>query len=163
MSRKPDRPRGTTPATPAAPPAAAWTFFTNHTHVLVCLLQDPKARLREVAARIGITERAVQKIVLELETAGVLTRHRDGRRNRYHIDLDRPLRHPVESHVALRQVLAPILGRSPGRATPKKRLEARSPGPPAEAEGGGFEPPRQLPAYAISNRVPSATRTPLRG
>lgn len=99
-------------AEPASPP---WTFLTNHSHVLVCLLQDPTARLRDVAARIGITERAVQKIVLDLELAKVLERHREGRRNHYRLSLEVPLRHPVEAHCTLRDLLAPILRTSAGR------------------------------------------------
>ena len=58
-----------------------WTFLSNHTHVLVALAAQPGATLREVAASVGITERAVQRIVAELEAAGVLERHRDGRRS----------------------------------------------------------------------------------
>jgi DNA-binding MarR family transcriptional regulator len=75
-----------------------WTFFTNHAHVLVCLAGDPEMRLRDVGAQVGITERAVQKIVAELEAGGVLERERQGRRNVYRIHGDLPLRHPLESH-----------------------------------------------------------------
>jgi len=88
--------------------AQGWTFLTNHSHVLVCLLQDPSVRLRDVAERIGITERAVQKIILDLETARVLRRVREGRRNRYQIQLDLPLRHAVEAHCTIREILSPI-------------------------------------------------------
>ena len=95
---------------------ADWTFLTNHTHVLVCLLQDPSARLRDVADRIGITERAVQNIILDLETARVLHRVREGRRNRYKIQLDLPLRHAVEAHCSLRELLAPIAASPPRTA-----------------------------------------------
>lgn len=77
---------------------AAWTFLTNHSHVLICLSMDPEMRLRDVAARVGITERAVQKIVAELEEGGVLTRTKVGRRNRYRIRAGKRLRHPVEGH-----------------------------------------------------------------
>lgn len=76
----------------------AWTFFTNHAHVLVCLAGDPEMRLRDVGVEVGITERAVQKIVSELEAGGVLERERQGRRNVYRILGDLPLRHPLESH-----------------------------------------------------------------
>lgn len=87
-----------------------WTFLSNHAHVLVCLASDPGARLRDVAAQVGITERAVQKIVSDLESAGILTRERDGRRNRYHMVLDRPLRHPVERHRSIGALLGMLLG-----------------------------------------------------
>lgn len=76
----------------------AWTFFSNHAHVLVCLARDPSVRLREVAAMVGITERAAQRIVSQLEAAGVLSKEREGRRNHYLIDERAPLRHPLESH-----------------------------------------------------------------
>lgn len=75
-----------------------WTFLTNHTHVLICLTQDPEMRLRDVADMVGITERATQRIVSDLESGGALTRVRQGRRNRYDVNLDLPLRHPLESH-----------------------------------------------------------------
>ena len=86
------------PAAAAARGGGEWTFLSNHAHVLLCLADDPAVRLRDVATRVGITERAVQKIVADLESAAVLTRTRDGRRNHYAIDATRPLRHPIEQH-----------------------------------------------------------------
>ena len=77
---------------------APWTFLTNHSHVLLCLVEDPEQRLRDVAERVGITERAVFRIVADLEEAGVITRRREGRRNQYEVHGDRPLRHAVEAH-----------------------------------------------------------------
>ncbi len=94
-----------------APPAARWTFLTNYGHVLLCLAADPEARLRDVAADVGVTERAVQRIVGDLEEAGYVRRSRQGRRNVYEIDPDQPLRHPVESHQAVRVLLALVHGR----------------------------------------------------
>lgn len=96
------------PAPAAAPRtgAAPWTFLTNHAHVLIALAEDPDARLRDVAARVGITERAVQHIVGDLEAAGVLVRSRTGRRNHYALNGDVALRHPVESH----RTVADLLG-----------------------------------------------------
>lgn len=76
----------------------SWTFLTNHAHVLLCLAADPEIRLRDVAMRVGITERAVQKIVSELEEADYLTRTRVGRRNAYDVHGNRPLRHEIEAH-----------------------------------------------------------------
>ncbi len=86
-----------------------WTFLTNHAHVLLCLAGDRRLRLRDVAARVGITERAVQRIVSELEAAGILTREREGRRNRYFIDPTVPLRHPIEAHCSVRDLLRFVL------------------------------------------------------
>lgn len=77
---------------------ASWTFLTNHAHVLLCLAQDPTMRLRDVAELVGITERAVQRIVSDLEEAGVILKRKDGRRNQYEINDDQPMRHPVEMH-----------------------------------------------------------------
>lgn len=84
---------------------APWTFLTNHTHVLVLLARDPELRLREVATQVGITERAVQRIVAELSECGYLEVQRIGRRNRYHVVDKHPLRHPIEAGTTLRDLL----------------------------------------------------------
>lgn len=86
-----------------------WTFLTNHAHVLFCLSSDPEIRLRDVADRVGITERAVQRIVTELETGGYITRQRQGRRNTYTVHTNVPLRHPIESHRSVSDLLRLIL------------------------------------------------------
>lgn len=86
-----------------------WTFLSNHAHVLVCLATDPDARLRDVAVKVGITERAVLKIVSDLEHGGVIARARDGRRNHYRLFLDRPLRHPLESHRTVAALVSMVL------------------------------------------------------
>jgi len=75
-----------------------WTFFSNNAHVLVCLTHTPQPTTREIAVQVGITERAVQRIVKKLVEAGVLKVEKIGRRNRYDLDLDQRLRHPLESH-----------------------------------------------------------------
>ena len=94
---------------------ADWTFFTNHTHVLVCLARDPEARLRDVAADVGITERAAQRIVAELVEAGYLERTKEGRRNRYSLHTELPLRHPLERDHAVGDVLAVLVDGPPAR------------------------------------------------
>jgi DNA-binding transcriptional ArsR family regulator len=86
-----------------------WTLLSNHGHVLICLARDPAARLRDVAIAVGITERAVQKIVSDLEEGGVVQRVREGRRNRYRLFLDRAMRHPVEAHRSIGDLLGMIL------------------------------------------------------
>jgi DNA-binding transcriptional ArsR family regulator len=86
-------------------PVPAWTFLTNHAHVLLCIARDPAARLRDVAEVVGITERAAQRIVAELEEAGYLTRTRDGRRNRYELHPSVPLRHPLEREHPIGELL----------------------------------------------------------
>jgi len=82
-----------------------WTFFTNHAHVMVCLARNGDRPLREVAVDIGITERAVQRIVADLEEGGYLKREREGRRNRYALILDTPLRHSLEADHSIGDVL----------------------------------------------------------
>ena len=82
-----------------------WNFFTNHAHVLIHLHLHPDQPLRRVAMAIGITERAVQRIVAELEEVGYLKRTKVGRQNRYEIIGDMPLRHSQESHRTTKELL----------------------------------------------------------
>lgn len=98
--------------------ARHWTFLSNHGHVLVCLALDPESRLRDVAVSVGITERAVQKIVDDLAEAGVVTRVRSGRRNSYRLDMNVPLRHSLESHRTVGSLLGMILDRNALKRVP---------------------------------------------
>lgn len=82
-----------------------WTFLTNHAHVLLAIARDHQVTLRETAARVGITERAAQNIVADLVAAGYLTRTRQGRRNSYTIQADRPLRHQMNAGHDLGELL----------------------------------------------------------
>jgi hypothetical protein len=86
-----------------------WTFLTNHAHVFLCLAADPKMRLRDVAAKVGITERAAQRIAADLGAEGYISTKRIGRRNQYAVHPELPLRHPVEGHRPA-AVLLQILG-----------------------------------------------------
>lgn len=99
--RRPKAPK----APPPTPAPAPWTFLTNHAHVLLSLAADPEARMRDVATAVGVTERAVQRIVRELEEAGYLQREREGRRNRYLLRESMPLRHPIEQHCEISTLL----------------------------------------------------------
>ena len=92
---------------------AEWTFFTNHAHVLFCIARDPEIRVRDLAVLVGITERAAQRIVADLVAAGYLERSRDGRRNRYQVRADLPLRHPVEQPHRVGEVLAVLSDADP--------------------------------------------------
>ncbi|MGF1665196.1 MAG: helix-turn-helix transcriptional regulator [Acidimicrobiia bacterium] len=85
--------------------SGSWTFFTNHAHVFFCISQDPDIRIREVATTVGITERATQRIVAELEDAGYLRHEKNGRRNRYELTTSSHLRHPIEAHVTIDDLL----------------------------------------------------------
>ena len=75
-----------------------WRFVTNHAHVLETVANNPTARLRDIAVVVGITERTAAQIVNDLEQAGCLTKVREGRRNRYEVHEDLPLRHPHHRH-----------------------------------------------------------------
>lgn len=85
-----------------------WTFLTNHAHVLICIARDPSVRLRDVADAVGITERAAQRIVQELEAEGYLEHTRVGRRNLYRLNPQLPLRHPLEREHRVAELLAAI-------------------------------------------------------
>ena len=92
-------------------PEPAWTFLTNHAHVLLCIAREPEVRMRDVAHLVGITERAVQRIVAELEEAGYIERIRHGRRNRYEVRTHLPLRHPIERHERVSSLIELELGK----------------------------------------------------
>ena len=83
----------------------AWTFLTNHAHVLLCIADDPDIRLRDIATRVGITERAAQKIVADLSTDGYVSVTRMGRRNQYRIISGKRFRHPLESQHEVSELL----------------------------------------------------------
>ncbi len=90
-----------------------WTFLSNHTHVLVCLAGDGNLTVRDIAQKVGITERAVLRIVAELEQGGVLEREREGRRNRYRIHSEVSLRHPLEAHCRIGDILHLVVAKPP--------------------------------------------------
>ncbi len=95
--------------------AHGWTFLTNHGHVLVCLAATPDARLRDVAERVGITERAVQQIVRELEQSGYVVKQRVGRRNNYTVVRTGRFRHPLESGTAVGEFIDLVLAGNTNR------------------------------------------------
>jgi DNA-binding IclR family transcriptional regulator len=95
-----------------ARPEAAWTFLTNHAHVLLLLSKDSEMRMRDAAAAVGITERAVQRIVDDLAAAGYLSIEKDGRRNHYTVHTAIPLRHPVEAHCSVGGLIRFVLSGS---------------------------------------------------
>ena len=96
-----------------------WTFLTNHGHVLLLISRDPDIRVRELAERVGITERAAHRIVADLAEAGYLSRTRVGRRNRYQVHPELPLRHPIERAHEVGELLdvlaSPTAPSRPGR------------------------------------------------
>jgi len=78
-----------------------WTFITNHGHVILCLAQSPSMTMREIASQVGITERAVQRIIADLREDGCVVQQRQGRCNVYQINRDHPLRHALEAHCSI--------------------------------------------------------------
>jgi DNA-binding MarR family transcriptional regulator len=90
-----------------------WALLTNHAHVILCLADAPEARLREVAVRIGITERAVQRIVTELVQSGFITRTRKGRRNRYQVHREKGLELPIGRKRSVGDLMTMVLADSP--------------------------------------------------
>jgi len=107
---------------------STWNFLTNHAHVLLCVWEDPEARVRDIATRVGITERAVQRILQELESDAYLIRERVGRRNRYRVRGDRPLRRPGGDHRPV-MVMLEVFGER--KAAPSKARPAARAGPSA--------------------------------
>src|SRR4026208_2552998 len=110
--------------------ALGWTFVTNHTQVLLCIAREPDIRLRDIAARIGITERAAQRILADLVDAGYVKRQRQGRRNRYAVNPDLRMRHPAQEGHDIGEILdllnrerpaARQTCRAPARAHPRAR------------------------------------------
>lgn len=95
-------------------PRSTWTFLTNHARVLAHIARNPGARIRDIAAGCLLTERAVQKIIADLETGGYLTHTRHGRANHYRVILGTPLRHPADRGTI--DDLLTLLGSGLGRA-----------------------------------------------
>src|SRR5919201_490775 len=102
----------------------SFRFVTNHAHVLQCIAEDPDARLRDIASIVGITERTAADIVNDLEQAGYLTKSRDGRRNRYEVHEELPLRHPQHRHHTVGDLIRFLEAPAP-RTTSKRSSSAR--------------------------------------
>jgi hypothetical protein len=98
-----------------------WRFVTNHAHVLQCIAADPSARMRDIAATVGITERAAAAIVSDLEQVGYLTKTRDGRRNRYEVHTELPLRHPQHRHHTVGDLIQFLMDGSESPPHPRSR------------------------------------------
>ncbi len=111
------------PLSDPQPNVPAWTFLTNHAHVLVAIARDPELRQRDIAHAVGITPGAVTRILADLEANGCVTHERIGRRNRYHINPDAHLRHPLESDVTIGDLIA--LTNGTGTSTPRPGNSAR--------------------------------------
>jgi predicted transcriptional regulator len=123
-----------------------WTLLSNHGHVLVCLERDNEARLRDVAMNVGITERAVQKIVRDLQLQGMVSITKQGRRNRYQIHHQEPLRHTLEAHCTIGE-LVKIVNQ---KTKLVDRLVAQTPAQPDSIQ----PPPVSTPSQADTVVIP---------
>jgi DNA-binding IclR family transcriptional regulator len=122
---------------------AEWSLLTNHAWVLLCIAHDPGVRLRDIAARVGVTERTAYAIVTDLTEAGYVVKQKDGRRNRYQIQAHLPLRRPLPvpdsgGLAAVGEVLALLTGVSAGAAG----LSARDEVPVVRLADGSQTPDR---------------------
>lgn len=113
-----DRDAGEDPQARHGAPGPRWSLLSNHAHVLVCLALDPDMLLRVAAERIGITQRSVQNILHDLEGEGLVTRERQGRRNHYRLNLNQPLRHPLESHRTVGELVAMLVADRQAKGLP---------------------------------------------
>lgn len=121
ISSTPDS--GYSEMTPKDATSEGWTFLTNHAHVLLCLYHNPDRRLRDVAQLVGITERMVQKVVADLAGKGYLHITKEGRCNHYVVDAQLKLRHPLEMHHTvgeLLELLRPASEHAPSRPTARR-------------------------------------------
>jgi predicted transcriptional regulator len=98
----------------SSPTAPRWDFLTNHAHVLLCIAHDPGIRLRDIAAAVGITERATHAILSQLVEEGYVLRERQGRRNRYQVVTGRPMRHPLVEQREVGELLEVLIGSMTG-------------------------------------------------
>jgi DNA-binding transcriptional ArsR family regulator len=123
-----------------------WTLFSNHGHVLLYLAREPDARLRDVAENVGITERAVQKIVRDLQEGGAVSVRKQGRRNRYRINGRKPLRHELEAHRSIGSLVklmrkdqatkpSPTASSKPESSSVRKPAPVLQPAPDPEPPG----------------------------
>ncbi|MFG2555935.1 helix-turn-helix transcriptional regulator [Streptomyces sp. NPDC048581] len=105
-------------------PHTGWTFLTNHARVLAAIADNPNVRIRHIAAHCRLTERAVQKIISELERDGYLSHTREGRNNTYLIDPDKVLRHPAEAGLPVAALLSLLVQDEADRSTVSDQLRA---------------------------------------
>ncbi|USX54402.1 winged helix-turn-helix domain-containing protein [Lentzea sp. HUAS12] len=99
---------GTGARDPGRTAGAGWTFLSNHAHVLLCLAADPDQTLPVIAERVGITSRGVQLILTDLIEGGYVERTKVGRRNHYNINPDGHLRHPLEAHHSIADLITAL-------------------------------------------------------
>src|SRR5712692_5563104 len=139
----------------------SWSFLTNHARVLLRIAQDPGARLRDIAAAVGITERSAYGIVTDLTVAGFVVKHKDGRRNRYQIQAHLPLPEPASQEPAIGDVLAILIGEeakqepAPGPAAPVNTTAAGRPPPGTRGSRNGSRARARIGLPASGNTRPA--------
>ena len=104
---------------------AGWRLLTNHARVLMCIADDPHIRLRDVAIALDITERTAYGIIAELTRDGYLDKEREGRRNRYRVRTERPLRESIARDATINELMAVLVGRVGVPEVPSKAVQAR--------------------------------------
>lgn len=138
-----------------------WTLFSNHGHVLVCLARNPKARLRDVAGDVGITERAVQKIVSDLHSGGMVNVSKHGRRNHYRIRYRQNLRHDLEANCTLGELLKCVSPATPShRDTAKPEISQPAKTEPAAKKDVKPDPEEPLVSKQKENKNIKAEQEP---
>jgi hypothetical protein len=119
---------------------ANWSFLTNHARVLLCIARDPGARLRDIAASLGITERSAYGIVTDLAAAGYVVKHKNGRRNRYQVQAHLSLPEPASREPATGELLAALIGdgatQPPEATTPRPGDQPPAASPHTHASSG---------------------------
>jgi hypothetical protein len=140
---------------------ADWSFLTTHARVLVCIAHDPGARLRDIAATLGITERRAHAIITDLAEAGYVVKQKDGRRNRYQIQVHLPLAERGTREPAVGEVLAVLLGNTDGLASPAGGADvittgAGGPGGREDDDGPGADRPGDDPLPGDDGRAKAA-------
>ena len=128
-----------------------WTLFSNHGHVLVCLIRDSESRLRDVAADVGITERAVQKIVRDLQDGGMVSVTKKGRRNQYRVHSKKSLRHELEAHCTLSDLIN-IIGKGPVQRTVEPQKKAIASPPVIESKAVSLKPRKSIQSDIIKRQ-----------
>jgi hypothetical protein len=105
---------------------ATWTFLSNHTHVLLCIAQDPDIRFRDIAVKVDITERAAHRLLADLVHEGYVSRERHGRRNRYRVNHGLSLRHPLTDGHPIEDLLAIFNGATGRNGRPRSTGQRRA-------------------------------------
>ncbi|MFD0008542.1 helix-turn-helix transcriptional regulator [Streptomyces sp. NPDC127178] len=113
-------------------PHTGWTFLTNHARVLAAIADNPNVRIRNIAAHCRLTERAVQKIISDLEQDGYLSHTREGRTNTYRIEAGKVLRHPAEAGLPVAELLSLLIQAEAGHTTASQQLRTARPRMPVD-------------------------------